>query len=373
MSTRTYVSNAGRDAPECGLSQQPCRTLATALTLTGIGGTILVSFDADSGDSWDWLCSAEPLLISQSVTIKGLDGLNRLGCPFPGPRMMMFNISTGSAQMQVTGNATVFTMMNVHLTGSVIYASNARIHVSKSLVENTRMSSITTSPLSELIARDSEFLGKVDDVCAVGCGTSTELDLQGSVVRIQLTNTTFRHSRCLATATNVLQVDVIGCKFDAVGTAKNRFLGGLALNVKNRAQLSRVTVKDTTFENLLHNDPVQSVMNLLDAALLVRVATKSSSGSNVTGSSVTVVVDGSHFGFGERGLTLIGPFRYVNISNSRFYENVAMHAGAGILFLMDSTSPSYVVNCSFETNAGGAFRPEQLKKHILSFQVSANQ
>lgn len=285
--------------------------------------------------------------------------------------MMMLNISTGSAQMQATGNATVFSMINVRLTGSVIYASNARIHILRSVVENTRVSSIATSPLAELIATDSEFLGKVDDVCAVGCGTSTELDLHGFVVRIQLTNTTFRHGRCLATATSLLEVDVTGCTFDEVSTAKNRFLGGLALTVRNRDQLSHVTVQDTTFENLLHNDPVQSVMNLLDAALLVRVTNKISPGSNVTDCNVVVVVGGSHFGFGERGITLIGPFRYVNISNSRFYENVAMHAGAGILFLMDSTSSSYVVNCSFENNAGGAFRPEQLKNHIQSFQVFA--
>ena len=40
----------------------------------------------------------------------------------------------------------------------------------------------------------------------------------------------------------------------------------------------------------------------------------------------------------ERGLTFIGPFQRVHVSDCQFSNNVAMHAGAGVLLLTHQVS-----------------------------------
>jgi len=57
------------------------------------------------------------------------------------------------------------------------------------------------------------------------------------------------------------------------------------------------------------------------------------------------------------------------ISDTSFNDNMAMHAGAAILLLTDATSTTYVTNCTFDTNAAGAFREEDIRSHLTSFQV----
>lgn len=289
--------------------------------------------------------------------------------------MLLFNITTGESPetLRNNGSETVVTFSGVHLAGCVVYATNAGVRFRGSLVDDTRIKvSLDPSgppPSTELVAEDSEFRGTVDDDCAVSCGTSTVLDVRGSVVDLRLANSTFLHASVVVNALRALAASVVGCTFDAVAGSKRRFLGGLLLNVdcENR---STVVVRDTTFENLLHNDPVLSVMNIVDAALLVRINDSSKRRVTTTAAcDVTVDVDRCHFGDGERGMTLVGPINYVRVANSVFDGNVAMHAGAGILFLTRPYSAADVVNCTFRNNAGGAFRSEQLTEHLQSFQA----
>lgn len=327
------------------------------------------------------MCGGDPVVIERTVTIEGSNPLTRIGCPFPGHHLLLFNISAAESE---NATETVATFAGVHLTGCVVYATNAGVRFRRSRVDDTRIKvfllPVASLPAAaaaagELVAEDSEFVGTVDDDCAVNCGTSTALDIRGSVVGLRLANSTFLHTSVVVHAQRALTVSVVGCSFDAVGGSKRRFLGGLLFNVdydhQPQPQPSTIVVRGTTFENLLHNDPVLSVMNIVDAALLVRVNDLKSR-RVTTGAScdVTVDVDGCRFGRGERGMTLVGPISYVRVANSVFDGNVAMHAGAGILFLTRPYAAADVVNCTFRNNAGGAFRSEQLTDHLHSFQVS---
>ena len=54
-------------------------------------------------------------------------------------------------------------------------------------------------------------------------------------------------------------------------------------------------------------------------------------------------------------------------------DNVAMHAGSGILYLTRPLTTSYVENSTFVRSAAGSFRSEKLLKYKDSFRVNGDE
>jgi len=139
--------------------------------------------------------------------------------------------------------------------------------------------------------------------------------------------------------------------------------------MKEKQRNSSVLISGTTFEAQMYEDPIQSIRNLHEAALMIRTTDN----IKTAPSEVIVIVDKCTFHNNERGLTFIGPFKVVNVTSSTFRDNIAMHAGAGILFLADPISTIYVIDSVFERNAAGSFHQEKVKNHTSSFQINGDE
>ena len=111
-------------------------------------------------------------------------------------------------------------------------------------------------------------------------------------------------------------------------------------------------------------------MNLYFAALMVRAATPPGGGPEGGG---VVNIENCIFRNNERGLTLIGPFNITAVQNCSFVGNIAMHAGAAILYLTDPSTPSYVTNCSFRQNDAGSYKMNKIDNYEDSFQIIGDE
>ena len=68
----------------------------------------------------------------------------------------------------------------------------------------------------------------------------------------------------------------------------------------------------------------------------------------------TALLENCVFRNNERGITLVGPFKKLLIEKCYFIDNIAMHAGAGILVLIHTQMD--IVNCTFVNNMAGKYR-----------------
>ncbi len=82
-------------------------------------------------------------------------------------------------------------------------------------------------------------------------------------------------------------------------------------------------------------------------------------------SNATVIIENCNFTHNERGLTIIGPYKTLELENSHFNSNVAMHAGSAILVLIDEKTHFVIDNCTFADNMAGRYAIYQLGKTIL--------
>lgn len=121
----------------------------------------------------------------------------------------------------------------------------------------------------------------------------------------------------------------------------------------------------------VNEDPVESVQNLADAALYINVKPSESGRYN---SRVTVVIEASQFVDNERGLTLFGALSNTSVIDCEFSDNVAMHAGAGMLVLVDVNSPPIDARrCTFNRNKAGLYRPTKVVNYQEQFRVNGDE
>jgi hypothetical protein len=87
-----------------------------------------------------------------------------------------------------------------------------------------------------------------------------------------------------------------------------------------------------------------------------------------------VNIESSLFADNERGLALLGWLGQTSVVNCTFSDNVAMHAGAGLLVLIDVTSPPIdVQRCTFHRNKAGLFRPSKIVNYEEQFRVNGDE
>ena len=141
-------------------------------------------------------------------------------------------------------------------------------------------------------------------------------------------------------------------------------LGGLHLSFLNYK--ANVTVQNCRFWDLMHPNRIESVINLFESAIWMKVETVKRYDPN---SNATVLIKDILFEDNERGLTAIGPYKQLLIQNSIFRRNIAMHAGAGVLVLIDMRSTMILENCTFEENGAGKYRDLRVGEKAGEFEV----
>lgn len=105
----------------------------------------------------------------------------------------------------------------------------------------------------------------------------------------------------------------------------------------------------------------RTALNFFEAALWIKSRSNESlsatrQGNDESKDRVRLSIERCLFADSERGLTLIGHFSDVIIADSVFSNHRAMHAGAGLLLLLNRgrwTRPAVIRNCSFYGNIAG--------------------
>ena len=136
----------------------------------------------------------------------------------------------------------------------------------------------------------------------------------------------------------------------------------------NSFYYTRVRVRNSRFENHVNRSPVDSIRNLYFSSLMVRGPRYL---PNMTIDSVVEIVNTTFYN-NERGLTLIGILAKTLVINCTFDTNVAMHAGAGVLYLTESEDNT-IDNCVFINNRAGSYRQTQVDEYSESFVVEMDE
>ena len=119
----------------------------------------------------------------------------------------------------------------------------------------------------------------------------------------------------------------------------------------------------------VNESPIEAVMNLYGAALLVIVYDDPEEPVPAV-SRITARVDSSWFVSNERGVSLFGSFASASVTDCTFVGNAAMHAGAGLLVFLDPTNPAVnVTGCRFIGNAAGFVNNDAYAAYADSFRV----
>lgn len=117
--------------------------------------------------------------------------------------------------------------------------------------------------------------------------------------------------------------------------------------------------KGLIIKNQYHDNPMQGVITLWEAALTYRLFCES--GREIINHSF--VLRDSLFENNERGVVINGCINNTLIDNCKFVRNIAMHAGAGFLVLFGPYKQGFsgwigrITNSVFLNNRAGDFRP----------------
>ena len=353
-----YVAVNGEDRPHCGQSPDtPCLSLQQAIQEVEPGGTIYINAQHTEKVPFSH-CLKEPIIISKSIHIMGYNGVPRIGCNYDINRLFMLNITANGAKTDLH-------FQDIVLISMLFTVNNAHVWFDSTILEDSRWLSVGQSPFIGMSMVESEWRGSMETNCSKeSCKPSALIQCEGQYLQVNYSRSAFYHTKLQITATRHAKFEIDQCVFDNYDDMLI-FHGAIYLTIMNNSEPIHIKVTDSVFQNQVNYDPVESIMNLFLAAFLVR---------SVEPRNETVVeIENCQFINNERGLTFIGHFTYVNVTNSLFLDNIAMHAGAAILYLTDTTSPSYVTNCTFRRNAAGSFRQELIADYADSFQVSGDE
>ena len=109
------------------------------------------------------------------------------------------------------------------------------------------------------------------------------------------------------------------------------------------------------------NIQVQSVINLYEAALWMKsVRPENLTGAaNATPIDAEATIESCRFTDNERGVTLVGIYRRLEVVDCTFIGNAAVHAGAGMLVrtvgVRHGGTWTLVAGCTFEDNSAGRY------------------
>ncbi len=328
----------------------------------------------DSVTTWHSaeLCGASEILLDKSLTIRGdMHKPPILSCPQTDEKPV-FNITGPVSSNQTVDNMVEVTFLHILITNARILLNNANLTLRYCTLEDTEIISDNQNDITNyagLFFYDTLIFGHIDESCSIhyaaNCSTSSFINILSQTLSLHYQNVKFlQHRQTLQTTSGNAMVVVQNCTFTN-NVNKTSILGGMYITiptlVSSLAQSNSTLVfQDTTFENQINHNPVDSITNIFVSALTVR--SKAIGRQNIS-SNVNVNIENCLFQNNERGLTLIGNFKSAHVSNCTFKENHAIHAGAGILVLMDVKANLKIEKSLFVNNVAGAWIEDQVGHH----------
>lgn len=232
---------------------------------------------------------------------------------------------------------------------------------------------VTPAPAARvtMLIRSTRWEGLIEERSNLTSAFQTKdtWDIQSSKLNIRMENFTVYHARLKTNAqeSNIVIDRSLFTNYQDVRPT----LGGVYLSTYCNAGPSRFHITDSTFSFQDHPNPISSVMNLYEGTLMIR--TVESRENPPAPCNASVLIENSRFKNNVRGLTFIGEFSQTHVHQCEFKENIAMHAGAGILLLTTPSTPTLVTESVFDSNAAGDFLPEKVRDYEENFKVSGDE
>ena len=308
--------------------------------------------------------------IDKSFKLIGFNGKPRIGCNS--------NVGNGTItgfRCQPKGNKDCFLSLHnlVVENGVITFTNSCSVEIRNLTFTNASIASSNCDSLKMYIT-ESIWYGKGRCDRNAQCSGPKMNTLFCQDVDLQVTKSQFYQTTLLVNSERNTKILVSEVLFSEINTPEDaQYMGGLHLTFS--AHYADILIRNSTFRNQLHPNRIKSVTNLFDAAIWLKsVAVQ----KNDPSSNATAVVENVQFIDNERGISLIGPYRYLKIERSTFRHNVAMHAGSAILILIDMMSRLIIDNCTFIENAAGKYRDNyyvtepQGAFEIIGSEVSVN-
>ncbi len=358
-----YLSPSGSDIDDCGLDEwSPCRSLKYVIPKISHGDIIYMKGGIPNTIHYP-VCGEVNTIVTASFTVTRYgESEVIIGCDLTNLTAQQFIWKLESVtQAHVTLKKLSFWNLQINVDGVSHTVDNckfveAKLHIWAKIAKIA--STIT----------HSEWRGNTDCTTTDKCIPTGELKCMGKFKHIHITNCNLYHTKLSIQAVGNTHILLSDCVLDGQVNETPVF-GGNAIAMFN-ADSSNVIVKRCIFKNQFHWNPIESVMNIFEASLLVRLMIHggfAAAGTN----NVTVMFSDTLFEHNERGLTFQGAIEHVIIDNCVFRSNIAMHAGAAILLLTNRTAT--IKNSTFDSNAAGDFRVTRVRYPGDHFSVEGDE
>ena len=310
--------------------------------------------------------------LHKSITIRGYNGLPRIGCPYIDDADSDTNDDGGHAkvnsenltfenqtednhnmtvQINNASSNCVVKMRNIELLNGKVTLTNCTLEMVNVVFTNTSLSTFgSTCHHINVTLSNITIYGRVHCDRNGMCINKLLNNITCRNVQLSVLQSVFYQTTVIVVGKQTTKILVDGCLFSNLPGVL-QFLGGLHFTFSSFD--AYVNISNSTFEKQVYPNRVQSVINLYDAAIWLKADIDETSNYR---SRARAFVENCIFQDNERGITLVGVFHQLEILSSVFDKNIAMHAGAAMLVLINKQSQMIISKCTFRNNVAGKFR-----------------
>lgn len=285
---------------------------------------------------------------SISFTIAGTDPISHAGCHGDRALRTYIRIIGGRTDINITFTNIDFKQVSIEVSDASVILENCIFR--DSTLEVNALGSIPVAPQMS----NTHWLGLADCSDDYKCTPTGNVAFNGLLSTILIEDSIFLHTKLAIALSSDCVADIRQNVFSD-RSGERAVQAGVFISMGITGQNSTINVYHNRFENQYHWNPVDSVSNIFMSALLIRFLPP-------TGYTLTfpndahVRIHNNTFDNNERAVTFQGFLENILITDSTFTNNVAMHAGAAILFIVFGSNPVQITNCTFQNNAAGFYR-----------------
>lgn len=358
-----YVSEKGRDTLGCGNKETTsCRTIKHVMAFANDTDHIQMMSSAS-------LCNQDkPIIIETSLSFSAMYN-DRPSCTLlDGKPRRMYVHGTKDAHVHVNFTDITFENMEIVINSVFLNMYNNKL-INSRLRSDRGCSSVHLHIENTVFSRGKPCYSiekciprsHPDQIIAcrnlsVNIISSVFQDLQMRIGHNMVTRSAHVH--------------VENCTFTKVLLAETG-QGGLHV-VLPWSQSGWLYVANCSFENMRHYDPIFSAINIEAAAL--RIESDRLRRKNHTDVSPViypeVLIESTNFLRNERALSISMPYKRVSIKYCRFEGNAAVHAASAIRLAASYSTPVYISDTDFISNAAGHTTHRNIKGR---FQFNGEQ
>ena len=279
----------------------------------------------------------------QSVTIKGYNGKPIIGChSYSDDNTLVYFNHVNHTKFQLV-------FENIHVQNAMVHFNNTEVRIIHSIFVNSSLRALNDCKAMSLYLHRSKFVRERLCMDEEDCYRIVDSYIFCQNLDVDISNCLFQDAYMLLTAMYHFHINVESSIFTKELKAET---GTCGINITLPYDDGRLLVQNCTFSNIVHYDPIYSGINIEAGALRV----ESWGPPEMSPINAVIEIVNCSFRHNERALSISHNFASINITDTVFQHNVAIHAAAAIRLAVSYTAPAYITNCSFLDNAAGQSR-----------------